>query len=105
DLGPEHGGRGQRRRGRRYQDLTRGRRRHLPVTSSRGTTSAGRPEGRSALARTLARTPIWFLVPSIGLLAGFVIYPMIVLVRMSLSDVGPTNIVGDWPFVGLANFT
>jgi multiple sugar transport system permease protein len=66
-------------------------------------TSAGRPTGRPALARALARTPIWFLVPAIGLLAGFAVYPLIVLVRMSLSDVGPSNIVGDWPFVGLEN--
>ena len=74
------------------------------MTASLTATSAGRPEGRSALSRALARTPIWFLVPSIGLLAGFVVYPLIVLVRMSLSDVGPTNIVGDWSFVGLDNF-
>ncbi|WP_136054756.1 sugar ABC transporter permease [Microbacterium sp. K24] len=66
--------------------------------------NAGRPTGRPAFARALARTPIWFLVPAIGLLAGFAVYPLIVLVRMSLSDVGPSNIVGAWPFIGLENF-
>jgi ABC-type sugar transport system permease subunit len=54
--------------------------------------------------RLAARTPIWFLVPAAGLLAGLAIYPLIVLVRMSLSDVGPSNIIGDWPPVGLDNF-
>lgn len=49
-------------------------------------------------------TPVWFLVPAVGLLAGFAVYPLIVLVRMSLSDVGPSNIVGEWSFVGLDNF-
>jgi ABC-type sugar transport system permease subunit len=39
------------------------------------------------------------------LLAGFALYPLVVLIRMSLSDVGPTNIVGTWDFIGLSNFT
>lgn len=74
------------------------------MSSSATALSAGRPTGRPALARALARTPIWFLVPAIGLLAGFAVYPLIVLVRMSLSDVGPSNIVGEWSFIGLDNF-
>jgi ABC-type sugar transport system permease subunit len=37
-------------------------------------------------------------------LLAFAVYPLFVLVRMSLSDVGPTNIVGQWDFLGLANF-
>ena len=57
-----------------------------------------------ALRRVAARTPIWFLVPAAGLLGGLAIYPLIVLVRMSLSDVGPTNIIGEWPAVGVDNF-
>ncbi|WP_144875074.1 carbohydrate ABC transporter permease [Microbacterium sp. 1.5R] len=76
----------------------------LQDTTVSATTSAERPPGRPAFARALSRTPIWFLVPAIGLLAGFAVYPLIVLVRMSLSDVGPSNIVGEWPFVGLENF-
>lgn len=74
------------------------------MSSSLSLTDAGRPTGRSAFARALSRTPIWFLVPAIGLLAGFAVYPLIVLVRMALSDVGPSNIVGEWPFTGLENF-
>lgn len=57
-----------------------------------------------AVRRIAARTPIWFLVPAAGLLAGLAIYPLIVLLRMSLSDVGPTNIIGEWPAVGFENF-
>lgn len=57
--------------------------------------------------RSLGRTggvPVAYLAPTVVLLAAFAVYPLIVLVRMSLSDVGPTNIVGAWPFVGLGNF-
>jgi multiple sugar transport system permease protein len=50
------------------------------------------------------RPPAVFLVPAVLLLAALAVWPLVVLVRMSLSDVGPTNIVGDWPFVGLANY-
>ncbi|WBU36964.1 carbohydrate ABC transporter permease [Homoserinibacter sp. YIM 151385] len=57
-----------------------------------------------ARRRPRARTPIWFLIPAAGLLGGFAVYPLIVLVRMSTSDVGPTNIIGEWSAVGLANF-
>ena len=73
------------------------------MTSS-SLTAAGRPTGRSAVRRFFLHTPVWFLVPAVGLLAGFALYPLIVLVRMSLSDVGPSNIVGEWSFVGLDNF-
>jgi ABC-type sugar transport system permease subunit len=31
-------------------------------------------------------------------------YPLFELGRMSVSDVGGTNLLGDWPFVGAANF-
>lgn len=59
---------------------------------------------RRSWAKLLARAPVWFLVPTAGALAGFAVYPLFVLARMSVSDVGPANIVGDWPFVGSANF-
>lgn len=50
------------------------------------------------------RPPALFLLPAVLVLAAFALYPLVVLVQMSLSDVGPTNIVGEWPFVGPANF-
>lgn len=58
-------------------------------------------------SRTRARrggTPVGFLTPAVVLLVAFAVYPLAVLVLMSLSDVGPTNIIGDWPFVGVANY-
>jgi len=58
------------------------------------------PMGR----RARGKVPAAYLVPGFLVLAAFAAYPMFVLVRMSLSDVGPSNIVGDWPFVGLRNF-
>lgn len=59
---------------------------------------------RARWRAVLRRTPLWFLIPAVGLLAGFAVYPLFVLLRMSLSDVGPTNIIGEWPFVGFDNF-
>lgn len=59
---------------------------------------AGRP-GRSA-----RRSPTVFVVPAVVVLAVFAVYPLLVLVRMSFSDVGPTNIVGVWHLVGFANY-
>ena len=68
-------------------------------------TRAGRLSSqRPARRRQPVHIPAAYLLPAVVLLAGFAVYPMIVLVRMSLSDVGPSNIIGDWAFVGLQNF-
>ena len=55
--------------------------------------------------RSSGRAPVGFLAPAVVLLAAFAVWPLVVLVRMSFSDVGPTNIVGSWSWVGLANFS
>jgi multiple sugar transport system permease protein len=47
---------------------------------------------------------VWFVVPAVVLLLAFALYPLIVLIRMSVSDVGPSNIVGVWHFVGVDNY-
>lgn len=52
----------------------------------------------------LARHPIGYLAPALVLLAVFAAYPLVVLFRMAFSDVGPSNIVGDWHLVGWRNF-
>lgn len=54
--------------------------------------------GRSALGSGL------YLLPAALVLAALSIYPLADLVRMSLSEVGPTNLIGDWPFTGAENF-
>ena len=59
---------------------------------------------RPAPRRRFARVPAAYLLPAAALLVGFAVYPMFVLLRMSVSDVGPTNIVGEWDFIGLQNF-
>jgi ABC-type sugar transport system permease subunit len=69
------------------------------TTTPRGVRNTGRPARRVPLG-----TIAWFLVPALLILGGFALYPLIVLVRMSLSDVGPTNIVGTWEFIGLDGF-
>ncbi len=49
-------------------------------------------------------TPLGFGVPAAVVLVAMAIYPLLVLFQMSVSDVGPSNIVGGWSFVGLDNF-
>lgn len=58
----------------------------------------------SASRRFFAKNPVFFILPAIILLLAFAVYPLIVLIRMALSDVGPSNIIGVWHFVGLDNF-
>lgn len=59
---------------------------------------------RPTRRRSLTRAPAGYLVPAVVLLAAFAVYPLVVLIRMAFSDVGPTNIVGVWSWVGSANF-
>jgi multiple sugar transport system permease protein len=54
--------------------------------------------------RLLARAPVGYLVPAAVLLIALAVYPLIVLFQMAFSDVGPSNIVGSWHFVGGRNF-
>ena len=46
-----------------------------------------------------------FGLPAAIILVAVAIYPLVVLFRMSVSDVGPSNIIGHWDFVGLSNFS
>ena len=43
-------------------------------------------------------------LPSVVLLTVLALYPMVILIQMSLSDVGVGNLRGAWPLNGLANF-
>ncbi|MGQ2914212.1 carbohydrate ABC transporter permease [Microbacterium aurantiacum] len=68
------------------------------------------PQGEGREARTRRSTALKsvfgssaYLLPAAIVLAALSIYPLIELVRMSLSDVGPGNLIGEWDFVGLAN--
>ncbi len=76
----------------------------MTVLQQRGAATRVAPPRRPGARRTLAKLPVGFLVPAVVLLAAFALYPLIVLIRMAFSDVGPTNIVGVWNWVGFANF-
>lgn len=77
----------------------------MSVLEHERTTVGRHPLGRRpTIVRFFAKNPVLYLVPSVVVLLAFAVYPLIVLVRMSVSDVGPTNIVGEWNFVGLDNF-
>lgn len=64
---------------------------------------AAPPQDQQARHRS-AITPLGFGVPAAVVLVAMAIYPLVVLFQMSVSDVGPSNIVGGWSFVGLDNF-
>jgi multiple sugar transport system permease protein len=73
------------------------------VTTPAGTSAqrAGPPprgRSRSSIA------PLGFGVPAAVVLVAMALYPLAVLFQMSVSDVGPSNIVGGWSLVGLDNF-
>lgn len=50
------------------------------------------------------RHPWGYVLPAAVILGALSVFPLVQLARMSLSDVGPSNIVGPWPFIGLENF-
>jgi multiple sugar transport system permease protein len=88
--------------------------------ASPGTTEIGRPAvGRPAAPPPTGPFPQrqrrrlrqgWLVrsvsaVPAAALLAVLSLYPLIVLIQMSLSDVTISNLLGYWPSVGLRNFS
>jgi multiple sugar transport system permease protein len=77
----------------------------VTVLEQRGAATRAAPPRRPSTRRFFRTVPIAFLVPAVVLLAAFALYPLVVLVRMAFSDVGPTNIVGVWRWIGLANFS
>lgn len=44
-----------------------------------------------------------FLVPAIAISIALSISPIVQLLRMAVSDVGPTNLLGEWQFIGFTN--
>ena len=61
------------------------------------------PAGRRRRGRVgrAATTPsVGFLVPSLLFIAGMGIYPLYVLLVMSVSEVKPATLLREWPFVG-----
>jgi multiple sugar transport system permease protein len=48
--------------------------------------------------------PIWFVLPALIFLGLTSLYPLLVMLRMSVSDVTSATLLREWPFVGLQNF-
>ncbi len=44
-----------------------------------------------------------YLVPALLLSAALCVFPLVQMVRMALSDVGPATLIGEWDFTGLEN--
>ena len=76
----------------------------MTTLGTRSTDAGAAIRRRPARRRALRRPPVIFIAPAVVLLLAFAAYPLFVLIRMSLSDVGPTNVVGAWNWIGLQNF-
>ena len=55
-------------------------------------------------AKTGRIQPYLLLAPALAILIGFLLFPLIWNVYLSLHDVSLTTILGDWKYVGLKNF-
>lgn len=56
------------------------------------------------MAAVRRRPPAPYLLPAAAFAAALSVYPLLQLVQMSVSDVGPANLIGEWTLVGGANF-
>lgn len=66
---------------------------------------AARPNRRIGRSRGVGPPAPWgYLLGALVILALISVYPLIELVRIAFSNVGPSNLVGTWSWVGLANF-
>lgn len=61
-----------------------------------------KPRVLPALGRQASN--VLFVGPGVILLTVMSLYPMVILVQMSLSDVGISNVLKSWSFIGLQNF-
>ena len=59
---------------------------------------------RGKRKRLAPASPALYLLPAVLMAAALSVYPLIELVRMAFSAVGPTDLIGDWEFLGLENF-
>ena len=71
--------------------------------AGRGRPAPGRAEASGGMLARRARQQLLFVAPAALFLSIFAIYPLVQLVRMSLSEVGVRELGGDWEFVGLSN--
>jgi multiple sugar transport system permease protein len=65
---------------------------------------AGRPPDCVPTRARRVTAPWAYLLAAVVLLALVCVYPLAELVHLAFSAVGPTNLIGSWPWAGLANF-
>lgn len=73
-------------------------------TAPRVPRPASRRRRRGRAGRAATTPSVGFLVPALLFIAGMGLYPLYVLLVMSVSEVKPATLLRDWPFVGLDNF-
>lgn len=76
------------------------------TTAQPGHAGAGPSPGPARQPRGRGRHagPWGYLIGALVLLAAISVYPLVELVQLAFSNVGPTNLIGSWPWAGLANF-
>ena len=74
-----------------------------PIRDAVHRKEGGRGTRRRRVGVAGSRRHLMFVAPAAIFLVVFAVYPLIQLVRMSLSDVRVNNLAGPWEFVGLAN--
>ncbi len=74
-----------------------------PIRDAVHRKEGGRGTRRRRVGVAGSRRHLMFVAPAAIFLVVFAVYPLIQLVRMSLSDVRVDNLAGPWEFVGLAN--
>jgi len=75
------------------------------LSDTRPHLSGAGARSRGFRAPAALRNPaLYFLIPAFLFLAALSVYPLLELIRMSVSTVQPATLLRDWPFAGLANF-
>src|SRR5664280_3633584 len=80
----------------------------VPTMTSRTMKKVGRRDSSAPSAprkRTRRQIRFVFVIPATLFIAIFSVYPLIQLLRMSVSDVTPATLRSSWNFVGFSNFS
>ncbi len=75
-----------------------------PGTTTASPRGSHEPAGAPARGRRLPVPRLGpYLLPAVAISLLLCVYPLVQMVRMALSDVGPTTLIGHWDYTGLAN--
>src|SRR5699024_9554596 len=87
----------------RDRGSTRGRWWRMLTMARTGAPAHGN-RGQRRRKTVASASPALYLLPAILVAAALSVYPLVELVRMAFSAVGPVDLIGEWEFLGLENF-